>query len=231
MIKEAKTYFILIMGLIAISLIIWVSIAVFNGDDQADTSDSYVTVEDEYTSSSDLTSRCPDINLDGEDVDRINKMFKIQYDEVISKDNENFDFDYTVNNDYLSLVTFYIYIDKDTSYPKLLINTYNFDLEDNSLVSDKELLENFSYTYDDISNSFERTIKKYYQQELESMYFTEEECDYNCFLNLREISNYRDNIKLFVKDNELVFYRSFNVYSEFLEDQFYRNEDFLFEIE
>lgn len=231
MLKEARIYVILIVALIVVTVVIWISMAVFNSNESANTNTSYITVKDENTSSFEMESRCPTISLDSDDAKEVNDEIEREYNSTVSSGKESFDFDYAVNKDYLSLVTFYIYLDRETNNPDVIINTYNFDLDSGALVNDSDLLDDFSYSYSDISNSLEKEMKSYYQQEVDSMYFSKEECDYNCFLDLRGIDNYTDNVKLFVRDNKLVFYRKFNVYSRFLEDQFYRSEDFLFEIE
>ena len=231
MLKEARIYVILIVALIVVTVVIWISMAVFNSNESANTNTSYITVKDENTSSYEMESRCPTINLDSDDAKEVNDEIEREYNNTVSSGKESFDFDYAVNKDSLSLVTFYIYLDRETNNPDIIINTYNFDLDNGDLVSDSNLLDDFSYSYSDISKSLEKEMKSYYQQEVDSMYFSKEECDYNCFLKLREINNYTDNVKLFVRDNKLVFYRKFNVCSRFMEDQFYRSEDFLFEIE
>ena len=230
MIKEARIYIILIIVLIIVTTVIWISMAVSNSKESS-TNNSYITLKDENISEYELESRCPVINLDSDDAKEVNDKMESEYNKVVSNGKESFDFDYAVNKDYLSLVTFYIYLDVETNNPDIIINTYNFDLDSGSLVNDSDLLDDFSYSYKYISNALEKNMRSYYEQELDSMYFSKEECDYNCFLGLRGIDNYTDNVKLFVRDDKLVFYRKFNVYSRFLEEQFYRNEDFLFEID
>ena len=143
-----------------------------------------------------------------------------------------FTYQVDLNDDYLSLATFYIYNDiNDNNYPKTIIRTYNFDLDTGNLVTDADLLKAFSITENDIENTLEQEFTNYYKQELESMYFTESECDYECFLNLRGIDSYSDNVYLYVVNNKLHFYRPFAVYSKYEEEQFYRHEDFLFAID
>ena len=120
-------------------------------------------------------------------------------------------------------------MDSKTDFPYPSFTTYNFDLDTKSLVNDDVLYGFFGKTENDFALSFENTMKDYYQKELEELYLNKDECDYNCFLDRRNISDYHDDIHLFVDNNDLKFYRSFMVYSDIGEEEFYKDEDFLFE--
>ncbi len=232
-IEESKKYIIIIGSLIIITLILFVGVSVFNGSSSNNTTiKEYVSLDNEHTSTLGFTSQLPIINLDSTDVDRVNTIIESDYYRALSLEDAIFSYNYSLNNNYLSLVTYFVYVDdKNNNYPNVEIKTYNFYLDTGNLVSDKELLDHFSVTLDDISNTFRDQLNKYYEEELESMYFTKEECNYECFLNLRGVSSYDTDIKLYVMDNELKFFRNFKVYSQYGEEQFYRNEDFLFDIE
>ena len=125
MFKEARIYIILIIALIVVTAVIWISIAVFNSNESTDTNTSYITVKDENTSSYGMESRGPTINLDSDDAKEVNEEIEREYNNTVSSGKESFDFDYAVNKDYLSLATFYIFLNRETNNPDIIINTYN----------------------------------------------------------------------------------------------------------
>ena len=178
---------------------------------------------------SEITSLLPEVEIDSSDAEATNSDLKNRYNQAIRTGNMQFTYQYSDGEKYLSLVAITNRIDPTTGYAYPTFETYTFEKETGKLLTIGELYQLFGKTAAEAASSFEQTIKEYYQQELESMYFTEEMCDYNCFLNLRGINDYSSGIELYVENDELKFYRGFQVFSKYLEEQFYRNEDFKFD--
>ncbi len=227
--ENMKKYLIIIGFIIVLTIILFIFIIINNDKDYRYDDYNYVTLKEEHDEYNNLTSRLAEINITSSDAKEVNNMLESRYEEALNNEDDIYYYNYSINKEYLSLVTFYIYIYNNN--PKVDIETYNFDLKTNKLVSNEALLDEFNYTKDDIINTLKANLEDYYNKELESMYFTESECDFNCFLELRDITDYDSDIKLYVIDDKLVFYRSFNTYSKYGEEQFYRNEDFRFNLE
>ena len=121
--------------------------------------------------------------------------------------------------------------DKETDYTYPIFKTYNFSLSTNRLVSDEELLKKFNKTNSSVATTLERQMKKYYQGELDKYYLDKDECDYNCFLERRNINSYDEDNYLYVENNKLKFFHSFMIFSNIGEEEFYKNEKFLYEVE
>lgn len=228
--EQYKPYIkIIIFLIIGTAVIILIFLLTNNTSNKIDT---YFSIKEEYKSdTTSFTSYLPNIKFNSADAKKVNQGLEQNFNTALDYD-ALFTYQVDLNDNYLSLATFYIYNDiNDNNYPKTIIRTYNFNLDTGNLVTDTDLLKEFSITESDIVNTLEQEFTNYYKQELESMYFTESECNYDCFLNLRGIDSYSDNIYLYVVDNELHFYRPFAVYSRYEEEQFYRHEDFLFTID
>lgn len=230
-IEQYKTQIKIILILIIITaLLAIISITITNSI--KNDLNSYINLQEEYQDAeSDFISYLPNIKFNTSDAEAANNEIEDNYKLAI--DNQNiFTYQANLNDEYLSLVTFYIYSDiNDNNYPKTIIKTYNFHIDTGKLATTEELLEEFDVTESDIINTLEQEFTSYYEQELESMYYTEDECNYECFLDLRGINSYSDNVSLYIDNNELYFYRPFAVYSRYKEEQFYRHEDFLFEVD
>lgn len=227
--KKRKLIKWLIIGIVII-LILWLIITFWPSGDQ-NALDDYINATATYEApGSGLTSTLFSINLDSEDASTINQEIENKYNTAIQNRYQQFTYEASLNKDYLSVALITNQINASTGYAYSTIDTYTFDLDSESLVTDDELLQTFSTSWEEIASSFEQEMQNFYQEELKSMYFLESDCNYQCFLNNREITSYQDNLHLFVLNDQLMYYRPFNIFSRWNEEDFYRYEDFLFEI-
>ncbi len=184
-----------------------------------------------YQHASSLISHLPYLEYDNLDVELVNKEMSEDYQNIIMNQDSQFTYQYTEGKKYLSLVTMLNQIDSKTGYPYPTFKTYVFDKKTKKRVTDEELLERFQVTKEEIDASFDKKMQEYYQGELDSFYLKQEECDYACFLERRRIDK-NDKFQLYVVRDQLKFYRGFMVFSnDNDEEDFYRNETFLFDIE
>ena len=178
-----------------------------------------------------ISSYLPTVTIDGADTSQVNSEIKADYDEVVASGNSSFNYQYSVNNNYFSLVTITLLVDEETNYTYPVFKTYNFSLSTNRLVDDSELLAAFNKNEDDVSTTLESKLKEYYQGELDNYYLDKSECDYSCFLNRRKVDSYDDDNYLYVEDNTLKFFHGFMIFSNIGEEEFYKNENFLYTVE
>ena len=219
-----------ILALVILFVLWFVSSLFIAKKEEKKTIGNYIKEEASYTlPDSNVTSYMPQILFDSSDAEKVNNEIKEAYNNVVKEGSSQFTYQYSVSDHYFSLVTILNRVDSETGFPYPSFTTYNFDLDTKSLVNDDVLYGFFGKTENDFALSFENTMKDYYQKELEELYLNKDECDYNCFLDRRNISDYHDDIHLFVDNNDLKFYRSFMVYSDIGEEEFYKDEDFLFE--
>ena len=59
-------------------------------------------------------------------------------------------------------------------------------------------------------------------------YFSQEECNYDCFLKYRNVSNYLDNVNYYVKDGKLYVYKPFVIYSIYDEEEYFTEDSYKF---
>lgn len=177
-----------------------------------------------------VTSYLPTITIDGSDTATVNQEIKDAYNSVIVSDNSSFNYQYSINKNYFSLVTITILTDSNNyTYPTF--KTYNFSLSTNKLVTDEELLANFNKSNSDITKTLENKFKEYYQGEIDALYLSDKECDYSCFLKRRKIDSYDKDNYLYVEDNTLKVFHGFMIFSNIGEEEFYKDETFLYTIE
>ncbi len=219
-----------IIALVILFVLWFVSSLFVAKKEQKKTVGTYVREEASYTiPKSNVTSYMPQVLFDSSDAEKVNNEIREMYNSVVKEGSSQLTYQYSVSDNYFSLVTILNRMDAKTGFPYPSFTTYNFDLDSKSLVSDDVLYGFYGKSVNDFASSFEQAMKTYYQKEVEELYLSEDECDYACFLERRGVNDYQDDIHLFVDNNTLKFYRSFMVFSDIGEEEFYKDEDFLFE--
>lgn len=230
--QKIKIRKIIIMGFIVIAVLLFiVGLIKIVKKDKVKTT-NFIKQSASYTiPGTKISSYLPTITIDSVDTEEVNKEIKKTYEEVITSNKASFNYQYSINSNYFSLVTIAMVTDKETDYTYPIFKTYNFSLSTNRLVSDEELLKKFNKTSSSVATTLERQMKKYYQGELDKYYLDKDECDYNCFLERRNINSYDEDNYLYVENNKLKFFHSFMIFSNIGEEEFYKNEKFLYEVE
>lgn len=230
--KKLKIRRYIIIGIAIIGVLIFIIslIKIVNKDKVK--SSNFVKQSASYTiPGTKISSYLPTVTIDGADTSQVNSEIKADYDEVVARGNSSFNYQYSVNNNYFSLVTITLLVDEETNYTYPVFKTYNFSLSTNRLVDDSELLAAFNKNEDDVSTTLESKLKEYYQGELDNYYLDKSECDYSCFLNRRKVDSYVDDNYLYVEDNTLKFFHGFMIFSNIGEEEFYKDENFLYTVE
>ena len=210
----------------------WFIISLFSNSNNKKTKlDDYVKEQATYQiPSTNIISTLPSIQLDSADAKEVNELIKNAYNTAIKSKNTQYTYQASLNKKYLSIALITNRVDSITKYSYSQITTYTFDIKTGKKITDSELLKEYNTSWEKIATSFEQEMKNFYQEELESMYFLEKDCNYNCFLENRHIHSYQEGLSLFVVNNQLMYYRPFMIFSKWGEEDFYRHEDFLFEI-
>ena len=227
---KIRRYIIIGIAIIGVFIFIISLIKIVNKDKVK--SSNFVKQSASYTiPGTKISSYLPTVTIDGADTSSVNSEIKADYDEVVANGNSSFNYQYSVNNNYFSLVTITLLVDEETNYTYPVFKTYNFSLSTNRLVDDSELLAAFNKNEDDVSTTLESKLKEYYQGELDNYYLDKSECDYSCFLNRRKVDSYDDDNYLYVEDNTLKFFLGFMIFSNIGEEEFYKDENFLYTVE
>lgn len=89
--------------------------------------------------------------------------------------------------------------------------SYNIDLDTGEELTNEELASRFNLTLEDIYSKIEERLQKYYNEELEQGYIDPYECNISCYKSFyRNISDIKNNYTLYVKNNKLYIYISFD---------------------
>ena len=172
----------------------------------------------------------PYVNIDSDNAKEVNEKLKTMaliYTNGFH-DNISLTYEYNVSDNYVSLVLL-VRNFQETKHTNDYI-TYVFDLNNNGkLITNDDILKLFNKTENDVNNKIESEMTRKYNYEIEQNILPST-CDYSCFLKLRNIESYIDNITYHIENGNLVAYRPYNVYSEYNEEAYYTRDDFKFYI-
>lgn len=181
-------------------------------------------------SSSKNKSHVPYVNLMGDYAKTVNEEIENIAKEYLMSNNTNktVTYRYNQNRNIVSVVLMF----RDIDDKKRLIysfKTYVFDLANNCrLLTNDDIINKFNITYQEINNIMDKAMKEKYNDEIKKGFLVREECDYKCFLDMREINNYIDNANYYIEEGNLIVYRAFSVFSIYEEEEYYTRNDFKF---
>lgn len=176
-----------------------------------------------------LVTEVPEINIDSPDVDIINKKIESYAKEFLSKEGNVISYETQINGDILSILL--KMLNKNTGYtPEVDFYSYNINLKTLSVLSSEEILSLFGVTESTVQSKIENQFRSFYNDEVAKGIVVSQECDYECFLGWRNVSNYMDSVHYYVENGKLIVYRPFIVYSVYGEETYFKEEDFQFYI-
>ena len=191
--------------------------------------EDFIYTKTEYKKSN---SAIPYINLNTQFAKELNEQLSTLASTYRKSDtsNNSISYRYNINANIVSLVVILKSINENDELTFDFV-TYVFDLDKGAKVlDDEEILSRYNLTEEDVSKEIRKQMKQKYDYEVKEEILPST-CDFNkCFLKLRNIDQFTDNANYFIENEELVVYRSYNVYSKYEEENVYSREDFKFYI-
>ena len=169
----------------------------------------------------------PYLNLNFDITDSINQEVEEYTFDLKEQEKATISYNYEVNGEVLSYLIKMIDYDNEEG-PIPYFKSYNINLKTKKLVSDDELLGLYNYDYDDVESSIEKGFKKYYKELVKKKYQNPDECDYECFLEFREVDNYLDDVVYYVSRGNLYAIKPFSFYSVKGEEEYFTEDHFNF---
>lgn len=166
----------------------------------------------------------PVINMNGEDIKRINQEIMELYD---TKNNiSNFQYMYNISEDTLSiLITNNIYIDnvKHINY-----KSYIIDLNNQRELTNEEVYEKFEIDEDTLRIFINSKLLNYYADLLDNNYVDGNKCDFNCFIYNCNFQDYLEDNSFYIEDNHLILYKYFNTNTKYNYDGYFNDDSYRF---
>lgn len=201
------------------------------GVEKIDTSKNYIyTVKKvENAFQEDSYDLVPKINLKGEKYSSINEQIMDNYLTVSNNSDYDYSYEYSKSDNILSLKITYAYFKDNSIYPIRYFKTFNIDLKNGKILSDEEILKMYGISKEKLNVFLEAKFRSYYKDLIKYKYYTEDECDYDCFLKLRGISSdYLDGISFYIEKGSLNLFKYYYTFSEYEEEQYFTDTTYKF---
>lgn len=157
------------------------------------------------------------IDISGEYIDEVNESIELIENNLKSK-GIPYEVKKSKNTEIYSLV---IISEQDTEKSFM---TFNIDLKTKLYLNNKEIAEMFGYSLDDIFNKIDERLKQYYNEEVKEGWVDSNECDFECYkASYRNIEFVENNYALYVENNKLYIYISFDSNSVVEDKKYFDN--------
>lgn len=201
-----------------------------NNDSRTDKNlKEYVNQEYVFTTTTkDKYTKCPYININSKEINKINEEIIYKYYSVIENQYSTMNYEYSINNNVLSLIIKIINKDSKDDYEKKEYISYSINIKEKQLISNNDLLEKYNLSQIEINNLVYNELKNAYEIESNEMYIEPQECDFNCYLKIHEVDDLETKLVYYIdKNNKMVVYLNHeletvyfdkNDYKEFLSE-------------
>lgn len=168
----------------------------------------------------------PYLNTKNKDLQKINDNIYSYTKQYIDNPKVKIKYSYDINGILLSLV---VKIFDEENY---IVNfrSYNINMEEESLLDDKYLINYYSLDESEINKKVRHQLYKYYQEEL-GKYIVEQEVDFDRYLGLRTMEEISiKDYAFYIKDGYLVAFVPFNPYTIYGEQKYFTENSFMFKL-
>lgn len=169
----------------------------------------------------------PYINIKGDVISQVNEDIDLFADDFKKVNRCILSYEYDISGVILSVVLKAVNYNIEYA-PEVYFRSYNINLSTLEVISDEALLDYFETNTANVESMIENKFKYFYQEIVKDNYYQVDECNYECFLNYRNVQNYMDNVSYYVKDGDLIAYKPFIFFSIFGEEDYFEDEDFEF---
>ena len=160
----------------------------------------------------------PTININNSLITDINHHIQ-EYVSQFEKEGIGIVYEYSISGNILSLI---IKV-HDHSYAEsatvISFQSYNIDLKNKKIVSNNTLFQFFNINEDDINSSLTNGFDRYYHKLVENSIIDSNECDYDCFINGRELDSDLKNVQYFIREGKLIAFKPYVSYTYHEEEE------------
>ena len=222
--KSTKTYptkRILIIGFIIILLCIVVDTVLIGykliHKDIVDIKPLLVYAEkpiiyDNSTINKKMNDHVPIININNSSMNDVNNEINKIYNNYLNSNPDYFRYDYSVNDDILSLVLIYRNKLESESNYSYKFKTYNISLKIVTLYDSNLMMDKYKLKISDVHKKMREDFQNTYDDLLRKNYINET-YSYNRLITDLELTNFTSEVNYYVDNNKLYVYRSFNIYN------------------
>jgi hypothetical protein len=181
-----------------------------------------------YNRIDDYRDKVPHININNNLINSINKDIDSMYENYLIFSPDGFKYNYNVSGNILSIIIMADVIHPEKTNYDIIYKSYNIDLKKMKVLTDKEILDKYNITEDKMEYYLYNKFLNYYNDLLDKKFFTEKQCDFETFLENKNVDNLLDDNNYYINNNHLELYKYFNIYTDYKEEKYFDRESFHF---
>lgn len=175
--------------------------------------------------------RVPKFNIIGSQVDNLNQKIENDYAKFENRIGVACQTKYYLSSSIISLVVEFTYSEEgNTLYETTEYFTYNYDLENEQVLDSEKLLSYFDLSLDDVDSFLEQKFLNSYYSLIDKDEIDPSTCNFQCFLDSKQIDDYISNVSFSVEKGSLICYRPFVITPINYDYLNFTSEDFRFVI-
>lgn len=171
----------------------------------------------------------PYLNIKGDAIQQVNKDIDLFANDFKKVDRCILLYEYDISGVILSVVLKAVNHNVEFA-PEVYFRSYNINLSTLEVISDDALLNFFGTNEENVAGLIENKFRYFHQEIVKEDFYKADECNYECFLNYRNVQNYMDNVSYYVKNGDLIAYKPFVFFSIYGEEDYFEDKDFEFMI-
>lgn len=238
--KQLRKYEFYILIIIVIIAILWIGyISLFREKEvYKDYSEKKANTDLDYVYSSEkvknffnttIIDEIPQFNLEGSQVLKLNDKIIADYKEIRTNNDYIYNYKYYISNNIVSLIVDTTYSELgNTLYQTTKYYTYNYDLENDRVISNKELLDKYKLSDNDIKLFLENKYINYYLDMINEKMISDVQVSFYDFLEVKGIKNYLKNVSYAVEEGSLILYRPFLITTSYNDFKYFTKNNFRF---
>jgi len=172
--------------------------------------------------------KVPRININNNLIKEINQEIDSLYENYLLYSPNGFSYNYNISRNILSIIIVAHVIQPEQTHYDIIYKSYNIDLNQMKNLSNEDILNLYNITEEKMEFYLYHKFLNYYNKLIESKYFTEEQCDFNNFLEEKNVDNLLDDNNYYINNNHLELYKYFNIYTDYKEETFFNEDSFHF---
>lgn len=230
--KKLKDTQILAVCVTVISLIIMISFLIHNYNVK-----NYVYIKSDkgkdlvYTQylkeDKNYTKEVPYININGPQIIEVNNQIKAFSTKYTELNRAMLTYECQLNGDILSVILKAISYETDYA-SKTEFLSFNINIETQQVLNHLSLLNLFGIDESYVEKKIETQLRKHYNEIVKQKYYSANQCNFACFLDWRDIDDYLEKNAYYVDSGKLYVYKPFVFESIFGEEEYFKDEDFIF---
>ncbi len=172
----------------------------------------------------------PYININNNIIKNINKEIDSLYQYYLIYSPNGFHYQYNISDDILSIIITASVIQPESTHYDILYKSYNIDLNTIKPLKNEEILKKYNITEEKMKYYLSNKFLNYYNDLIKQKYFTEEECNFKCFLENKNVENILEDNNYYINHGHLELYKYFNIFTDYQEENYFNEESFHFVI-